>query len=85
LVNFAKGNAGKVADKLADVQPELLTERRAHSPWGLAGGEAGQPGENWRNDQRLPAKCSFDMRPGERLILNTPGGGGWGASTESSG
>jgi len=82
-----RGGDGLVRE-LEFLQPAtvtLLTERRRHAPWGLAGGEAGQPGENWRNDQRLPAKCGFDMQPGERLILNTPGGGGWGASPGSSG
>jgi len=56
----------------------LLTERRSHRPWGMAGGGAGAAGENWRGDVRLPAKTSFDVTAGERLTIATPGGGGWG-------
>ncbi len=56
----------------------LLTERRRTGPWGLAGGEDGASGENWRGNQRLPAKTSFRIGAGERLTLCTPGGGGWG-------
>jgi N-methylhydantoinase B len=56
----------------------LLTERRKHRPWGLAGGGEGAAGENWRGDERLPAKTSFDIAAGERLVIATPGGGGWG-------
>lgn len=63
---------------LEPAQVTLLTERRRHRPWGLAGGEPGQPGANWRGDQRLPGKISVELAAGERLTLCTPGGGGWG-------
>jgi N-methylhydantoinase B len=56
----------------------LLTERRRHRPWGLAGGGEGAAGENWRGDERLPAKTSFRAEAGDRLTIATPGGGGWG-------
>ena len=56
----------------------LLTERRRHAPWGLNGGRPGTPGENRRSTERLPAKATFDVRAGERLTIETPGGGGWG-------
>lgn len=56
----------------------LLTERRRHPPWGLAGGGAGAPGENWCNDQRLAPKCQGQLAAGDRLTLKSPGGGGWG-------
>jgi N-methylhydantoinase B len=56
----------------------LLTERRSHRPWGLAGGGAGAAGENRRGDQWLPAKTSFTVTAGERITIATPGGGGWG-------
>jgi N-methylhydantoinase B len=60
----------------------LLTERRSHRPWGLAGGGAGAAGENWRGAAPLPAKTSFRVEAGEHLSIATPGGGGWGVARE---
>ncbi len=60
----------------------LLTERRSHRPWGLAGGGAGEAGANWRGDEPLPAKTSFRVEVGERLTIATPGGGGWGVARD---
>jgi N-methylhydantoinase B len=60
----------------------LMGERRRHRPWGLAGGEPGATGEDWlvRNGdrQRLPGKVTVEVEPGDRLVVLTPGGGGWG-------
>ncbi len=56
----------------------LLTERRRHAPWGLAGGAEGRPGENLLNGERLPAKISLDVKTGDRLCVATAGGGGFG-------
>jgi len=60
----------------------LMGERRRHGPWGLAGGEAGAPGEDWliRDGDRmlLDAKTTVEVQPGDRLLILTPGGGGWG-------
>jgi N-methylhydantoinase B len=56
----------------------LITERRRHRPWGLAGGGAGLPGVNRLNGRRLPPKVSQVAQPGDRLRIETPGGGGWG-------
>jgi len=63
---------------LAPAQVSLLTERRRHAPWGIAGGEAGAPGRNLLNGQALPPKCQFDVQAGDRLRIETPGGGGFG-------
>ena len=62
----------------------LMGERRLTSPWGLAGGADGAPGEDWliRADgsrELLPSKCTVDVTPGDRLLVLTPGGGGWGS------
>ncbi len=65
---------------LQPAQVTLLTERRRHRPWGLAGGLPGKPGANWRGQQQLPGKVSLELAAGERLTLCTPGGGGWGAA-----
>ncbi len=56
----------------------LLTERRQHPAWGLSGGECGKVGVNRLDGQPLPAKISFEAEPGQRLSVETPGGGGWG-------
>jgi N-methylhydantoinase B/oxoprolinase/acetone carboxylase alpha subunit len=71
---------------LEDVTLSLITERRASRPWGLAGGEPGARGENWllrggddNRAERLPDKCTLQLRAGDVLRMLTPGGGGWGA------
>jgi len=58
----------------------LLTERRRFAPWGLAGGSAGHSGVNSLNNTALPAKVCLSVQPGARLLLATPGGGGWGSA-----
>ena len=75
---------------LEPVTVSLLTERRSHAPWGLEGGEAGEPGRNTLilNDGRrvaLKAKCSRSVQVGERLVIETPGGGGMGRGAGSDG
>ncbi|MGD8644451.1 MAG: hydantoinase B/oxoprolinase family protein, partial [Chromatiales bacterium] len=56
----------------------LLTERRRHAPWGLAGGGPGLAGRNRLNDHELPAKVAAQAEAGDRLSIETAGGGGWG-------
>jgi N-methylhydantoinase B len=56
----------------------LLTERRRHSPPGAGGGRPGAPGRNLLDGQELPAKSSGGLKPGQRLRIETPGGGGYG-------
>ncbi len=63
---------------LAPAQVTLLTERRSHAPWGLAGGAPGVAGENRLNGELLPGKTSIVVKAGDRLSVATPGGGGWG-------
>lgn len=63
---------------LRPVRFTLLTERRALRPWGLAGGRAGQAGVNRLNDEVLPAKVEREAPRGDRLIIESAGGGGWG-------
>ncbi|MFQ5487306.1 MAG: hydantoinase B/oxoprolinase family protein [Gammaproteobacteria bacterium] len=67
---------------LAPATVTLLTERRRHAPWGLAGGASGLPGRNRLNGRVLPPKTVFEARPGDRLVVETPGGGGWGRAVE---
>lgn len=63
---------------LAPVQVSLLTERRVHAPFGLAGGEPGQRGRNLLNGAPIAGAVQLDLTPGSRLRIETPGGGGYG-------
>ena len=56
----------------------LLTERRRRAPRGAAGGENGTVGRNTLNGVPVPAKCRLELRAGDVLAIETPGGGGWG-------
>ncbi|MEW5988388.1 MAG: hydantoinase B/oxoprolinase family protein, partial [Chloroflexota bacterium] len=68
---------------LRPVTATLTTERRARPPYGLQGGEPGACGRNTlvRAGQTtpLPGKVTLDLRPGDVLQIETPGGGGWGS------
>ncbi|TLZ72643.1 MAG: hydantoinase B/oxoprolinase family protein, partial [Methanobacteriota archaeon] len=60
----------------------ILTERRARAPKGLQGGHDGRTGRNTlRRHGRsriLPAKATLELRRDDLLVIETPGGGGWG-------
>jgi N-methylhydantoinase B len=56
----------------------LITERRRHAPHGADGGEPGASGRNLLNGEELEPKASGRLRPGDRLRIETPGGGGHG-------
>ncbi len=69
---------------LEPMSVSLLTNNRQHRPFGLAGGEAGKAGRNsvikCNGDcQLLPASVTLDLDIGERLRIETPGGGGYGS------
>ncbi len=66
----------------APMRVSILSERRARAPFGLAGGGPGAPGRNLWNGRELPAKTTFDAAAGDRVRIETPGGGGWGAPVE---
>jgi len=61
----------------------ILSDRRARGPYGLAGGEAGKPGRNTLirsgKSQPIRAKDRFEVRAGDVLRIESPGGGGFGA------
>lgn len=56
----------------------LITERRRFSPWGLAGGGDAGRGAQWLDGRELASKATMPVRPGQRLRIETPGGGGYG-------
>ena len=70
----------------APAEVTLLTERRGGGPWGLHGGAAGAAGRNRLSSggrvEELPAKHRRMVRAGDRLTLETPGGGGWGEAED---
>jgi N-methylhydantoinase B len=68
---------------LTEAEVTLLSERRARGPWGLANGESGAAGVTTvirvdGSEEKLPAKFNVRLRKGERVRVETPGGGGWG-------
>jgi N-methylhydantoinase B len=70
---------------LADAEVTLLADRRARGPYGLNGGADGAAGktEIVHRDGRheiLPGKASVRLKKGERVRIESPGGGGWGAA-----
>ncbi len=67
----------------AEATVGVMTERRATGPYGLSGGHSGSPGRNQLIDadgssRKLDAKESVDVDVGDALLIETPGGGGWG-------
>jgi N-methylhydantoinase B len=82
------GGAGRqrggdgVTRELEALEPmrfSLITERRRNAPPGADGGEPGAPGRNLLNGDELPPKASGGLEPGDRLRIETPGGGGYGS------
>ena len=72
---------------LQELQVSILSQRRGpYAPYGFAGGAAGQVGRNriirWgQPEQELPWRAQFSVKSGDRLIIETPGGGGFGTQT----
>jgi len=65
---------------LAPLTVSLLGERRLTSAFGLAGGEPGAPGRNLHNGREVPGHAVLQVAIGDRLRIETPGGGGYGAT-----
>jgi N-methylhydantoinase B/acetone carboxylase, alpha subunit len=91
-----KGSGGKgkhrggdgVVREIETVVParmSLLADRRKQGPYGLQGGDDGKAGTNViiRNgqSQKIAAKGSHELKAGDRIRIETPGGGGWGEKT----
>jgi N-methylhydantoinase B len=86
------GGAGKHAggdgivreiELLTDAEVTLLSDRRARGPYGLAGGSDGAPGRAavvHRDglERQIGGKASVRLRKGEKIRIESPGGGGWG-------
>ncbi|MDA0335175.1 MAG: hydantoinase B/oxoprolinase family protein [bacterium] len=75
---------------LAPVRLSVLTQHRRLGPRGAAGGGAGVPGRQWliRHNgtvQELAAIAGAELAAGDRLVMETPGGGGWGDPGDAGG
>jgi N-methylhydantoinase B len=82
---LANGGDGLIREieSLVEANSSLLTERRITTPWGLAGGGDGAAGVNYLvrksgKRTRLPGKTNVQLAPGDRIRIETPGGGAWG-------
>lgn len=80
----ARGGDGVVREieTLVPARMSLLADRRARAPYGLDGGEGGRPGRDSivreGRARRIDAKGSWELKPGDRVRVETPGGGGHG-------
>ena len=67
---------------LEPLQVTLLGQHRKYAPYGLNGGEDGKCGEHTLLSDhvasKLPGICSFEVQNNDILIIETPGGGGFG-------
>ncbi len=68
----------------------ILSQHRREGPYGLEGGGAGSPGRQLLllasgAVEELAAIDGRDVCAGDRLLLETPGGGGYGKPGESPG
>ncbi|UCH90641.1 MAG: hydantoinase B/oxoprolinase family protein, partial [Nitrospirota bacterium] len=66
---------------LQSAEITLLSDRRVTRPYGLEGGEPGEPGSNRVRQKgikkNVPGKCSFPVAAEDALTIETPGGGGF--------
>jgi N-methylhydantoinase B len=82
-----RGGDGAIreVELLTDAKVSLLADRRNLAPYGLQGGAAGALGKtelimtNGKR-QRLPGKFTINAKAGDRILIETPGGGGHGTS-----
>jgi 5-oxoprolinase (ATP-hydrolysing) len=70
---------------LEPMRANILANRRRVAPEGINGGGDAQPGRNWveRSDgsiEMLSATASAEVGIGDRFVIETPGGGGFGAA-----
>jgi N-methylhydantoinase B/oxoprolinase/acetone carboxylase alpha subunit len=65
-------------------QITIMSERRKFCPYGLIGGNPGKRGKNMlvtgKEKIPLPSKANLKAKPGDRLVIETPGGGGYGSN-----
>jgi N-methylhydantoinase B len=74
-------------ETLVPARMSLLCDRRKRGPYGLFGGEDGAVGINEivsnNKKYRLASKGSHELKAGDRIRVETPGGGGWGNADDA--
>ncbi|MGP0103150.1 MAG: hydantoinase B/oxoprolinase family protein [Solirubrobacteraceae bacterium] len=75
-----RGGDGVVREleALTEMTFSLIAERRRHPPRGADGGQPGACGRDSLDGRTLPSKSTGTLLPGQRLRIETPGGGGYG-------
>jgi N-methylhydantoinase B len=70
----------------APARMSLLADRRKRGPYGLAGGEDGKPGTaaiiSHGRTKKIGSKGSWELEAGDRVRIETPGGGGFGKNRD---
>jgi N-methylhydantoinase B len=81
-----RGGDGVVRElqALREMTFSLIAERRRHAPPGADGGEPGARGRDLLDGEPLPGKVTGTLRTGQRLRIETPGGGGFGRAPGDS-
>jgi 5-oxoprolinase (ATP-hydrolysing) len=74
---------------LEDASLSVLSQHRVHQPYGMRGGHPGAVGRQRvvrasGETIELGPVDGCEVAPGDRLILETPGGGGWGVPDDST-
>jgi 5-oxoprolinase (ATP-hydrolysing) len=67
---------------LRPLRASILSDRRVTLPFGLAGGAPGARGRNFHNERELPGRAELVLAAGDRVRIETPGGGGYGEPTD---
>ena len=68
----------------SELDRQHVTQHRAEGPYGMHGGGSGAPGRQrvlraGGETVELASVDGIEVEAGDRLLLQTPGGGGWGA------
>jgi N-methylhydantoinase B/oxoprolinase/acetone carboxylase alpha subunit len=70
---------------LSKATVSIITERRKFAPYGIEGGSSGRKGVNTlltgRNKSKIEPKATFNLKKGDSIRIETPGGGGWGKNS----
>jgi N-methylhydantoinase B len=81
------GGAG-IAREIEALEPmryTLIAERRRIAPAGREGGGDGRRGRDTLNGEPIPGKTEGELSPGDRIRIETPGGGGYGSADAATG
>jgi 5-oxoprolinase (ATP-hydrolysing) len=85
---FYKGGDGLIREMefLEDLNVAILSERRVFAPYGLEGGKPGKKGRNifkfaTGGQINLGGKNEIQAQKGDRILILTPGGGGYGSGS----